>query len=310
MIIGSGEHRYEWIDNWVRIPASPSGQENGRTHGVVVSTSGKVIVFHQANPAVLIYDPDGALVEAWGDRFAGAHGLALAREDGDEFLWITDEFSGEVSQLAMDGTTLQSLATPDLPIYGQKKFAPTSVAVWDEARGGNGDVWVADGYGASHVHRYDRYGTYLASLTGEEGGAGRFNCPHGIWIDTRKQEPELYIADRGNRRVQVYDIEGRYLRVFGEETLHSPCGFAVSGSWMIVPQLLARVDILDWKDHLACSLGDNRKTCDVPGWPNHAADRIEAGKFNSPHAAAADEDGNVCVVEWIVGGRITKLVKR
>jgi hypothetical protein len=309
MIVGSGRHGYEWVDNWARIPDTPSGRENGRTHGVAASATGRVIVFHQADPAVLVFERDGTLADSWGDRFGGAHGLAIAREDGEEFLWVTDEFSGEVSQLAMDGTTLRSLDPPDLPVYSEKKFSPTSVAAWDEDRGGNGDVWVADGYGASYLHRYDYAGDYVGSLTGEEG-AGRFNCPHGIWIDTRKDNHELYVADRGNRRVQVFDIEGRFLRVIGEETLHSPCGFAANGRWMVVPQLMARVDILDGNDKLVCSLGDNREACEVVGWPNHSADRIEAGKFNSPHAAAVDDDGDIYVVEWIIGGRITKLAKK
>jgi len=68
---------YEWIDNWVRIPDTETGRANGRTHGVVVNQAGQVIVFHQANPAVLIFDDDGQLQSTWGERFGGTHGMTL-----------------------------------------------------------------------------------------------------------------------------------------------------------------------------------------------------------------------------------------
>jgi len=86
---GRGEHTYEWIDNWAVIPDSPECRANGRTHGVVVTRDGSVIVFHVGNPAVLVFDPSGGLINAWGDRFPAAHGLTLVRERGTEYLWLT-----------------------------------------------------------------------------------------------------------------------------------------------------------------------------------------------------------------------------
>src|SRR3954463_6398691 len=96
MRLGSGEHTYDWVENWATIPDSPEARVNGRTHGVVVTPDGSVVVFHVGNPAVLIYDREGSLVDAWGDRFPGAHGLTLVEEGGTEFLWLTDYVTGEV----------------------------------------------------------------------------------------------------------------------------------------------------------------------------------------------------------------------
>jgi len=114
-------------------------------------------------------------------------------------------------------------------------------------------------------------------------------------------------ANRGNRRVQVYDVEGNYLRVFGADFLTSPCAFAVSGERLIIPELRARVAILDGQDRLLGYLGENEAICDLPGWPNHADALVHPGKFNSPHGVAADAQGNIYVTEWIIGGRITQL---
>lgn len=177
------------------------------------------------------------------------------------------------------------------------------MAVNEARRGGNGDIWVADGYGSNRVSRYDAAGNYLSMLDGTEG-SGRFDCPHGIWFDSRKRPMELYVADRGNHRIQVYDAQGKHLRTFGEDFLTSPDIFVADQERLIIPELDGRVTILDVDDRLICHLSDNEQICLDPAWPDKTP--LLAGKFNSPHAAAADA-GDIYVVEWRVGGRIVKL---
>ncbi|HEX9657239.1 MAG TPA: hypothetical protein VGB89_10060 [Bacteroidota bacterium] len=315
MRFGEGDNTYNWIENWAKIPLrgrrpnSESGKSNGRTHGVVVTEAGNIIVFHQANPAVLVFDNNANLLEAWGDRFAGAHGLTLVQENGTEYLWLTDQYSGEVVKTTLDGKTILNIERASHPTYSKSKYAPTWITVHEERFGGNGDVWVTDGYGSHYIHRYDRTGKYLGSINGSEGEAGTFECPHGIWIDYRKSEPELYIADRGNRRFQVYDLQGRFKRVFGADFLTSPCGCVTHEGQLLVPELNARLAVLDEDDRLICYIGENEAVCSHPEWPNVPANLITAGKFNSPHGMAADKQGNLYVVEWIIGGRITKLAR-
>src|SRR5450432_3871348 len=84
MQISTGAHAYEWIDNWIRIPDTETGRASGRTHSVVVTQDGQIIVFHQADPAVLIFNADGQLQHSWGDHFLGAHGMTLVNEGGVE----------------------------------------------------------------------------------------------------------------------------------------------------------------------------------------------------------------------------------
>lgn len=308
VIIGTGSHRFKWIDNWARIPDTASGRENGRTHGVVVTASGDVMVFNQANPGVLVFASDGTLKSTWGDRFLGAHGMTLVREGDEEFLWLTDQDSREVVKTTLDGKTVMTLDRADHPIYETRKYFPTWVAVNEERFGGNGDIWVADGYGSFFCHRYDRGGRYLDSINGEEGEVGAFDCPHGLWTDTRRLNAELYIADRGNKRFQVYSMDGKFKRSFGEDFLTSPDGASRYGAdGLLVPELFARITILDAEDNLACHLGANEGALQEDGWPNLPDHLLKPGRFNSPHGAAADADGNIYVVEWIIGGRITKL---
>ncbi|MFW6032749.1 MAG: hypothetical protein ACOCTI_05195 [Phycisphaeraceae bacterium] len=316
LTLGRGNHTYRWIDHWAELPDTPSVRENGRTHGVAVSKTGHVYVFCQADPAVLIFNQEGEQIGAWGDRFPGAHGLTLVEQGDEEYLWLTDEHTGEVVRTTLDGRTVQNLQRPDHPAYrAGGSYSPTWVAENEERFGGNGDIWVADGYGASLVHRYDRAGAYRGTLTGEEGDAGAFDCPHGIAFDFRRGEGELYVADRGNRQVQVFGGDGRFRRTLGRGVLHSPCMFSFHGEEVLIPELHASVVVLDGKDELVVRLGDNEdSTRRHDTWPDHHVagrpELIQPGLFNSPHAATADAEGNLYVVEWLIGGRITKLARQ
>ena len=308
MRIGSDHHTYEWRDNWVRFPDTELGRQDLAHHGVVVTESKEVIMFHEGGPAVLVFDTEGVLLRSWDTTLTNAHGMDLVKEDGSEYLWMADNKSGQVVKTDLQGQTVMNIQRPDISVYREGEYKPTWVAVNQERWGGNGDVWVADGYGQSHVHRYDKRGEYISSINGEEG-AGRFVSSHGVFIDTRKPEPELYVADRTNRRVQVYDLDGKFKRVFGSDFLTSPSGFIIIGDLMGVVELKASIKLLDMDDSLVATLGGNDGAAEIGGWPDTPPEHIHPGKFNSPHGAAADADGNLYVVELMTGGRVIKLVK-
>ncbi len=308
---------FEWLDRWARIPDTPSGRANGRTHGVIVAADGRVIVFHQADDALLTFDPAGRLMSAvGGERWRGAHGLTRIMDSGREYLWLVDQDSAEVVKTTLTGEVVQTLPRPDHPAYrgaDAKRYAPT----WAAQDPATGEVWVADGYGASLVHRYDRIGRYRATIDGTEG-AGRFNSPHGINFLLRGGQPELFISDRANQRVVVYDGEGRFLRQ--GDAVHSPCGFDFHDGIAAVPELFTGVKFLDattlgllGETGVSAVVGLNPGGPWWPprcpeGWPDLAgSEQVRPGAFNSPHGAAFAPNGDVYVVEWIIGGRITKL---
>ena len=295
MRIAVGENTYEWIDDWAKIPDTESARNGFAHHSVVVTEAGTVMTFHQGDPTVLELDRDGNLLRQWDSGLSNAHDIALVKEEDTEYLWLANNESGDVVKKTLDGQTVMSLRQPDLPVYREGRYSPTSVAVNEERCGGNGEVWVADGYGESYVHRFSKAGDYLGSINGEEGEAGRFTQPHGIWVDRRKPEPELYVADRRNARVQVYDLAGGFKRSFGSEYMIAPSCFITHGDlMMIVEHRGARVTVLDVDDNLVGYI---------------SRDLHAAGKFNSPHGMAADADGNLYVVEWLIGGRTIKLAK-
>jgi hypothetical protein len=309
MLISSGEHTFEWIENWAAIPDTPTGRADGRTHGVVVTRDQRVVVFHVASPSVLIFNTEGRLTDSWGDRFPGAHGLTLVEEGGTEYLWLTDYKTGEVVKTTLEGESVLSLPFPSFKGYDDPKYAPTWLTVFEERFGGNGDVWVADGYGAAYVHRYDKAGQYLSSIDGT-AGAGRFRHPHGLFVDWRKADAELYIADRMNRRIQVYDLDGKFKRIVSDAADTSACAFTPYGDFTLIPEApyRARLTIIGPDDRIVGTLGQNDQICARVGFPNDRA-LVEPGRFVTPHSVAADAAGNIYIVEWITGGRITKLAR-
>ena len=322
MRTGISPFEYEWISDWAEIPNRESAQVGWAHHGMAVTDSGEVLGIHPAESLALVFDQDGTLVNSFEIPVREAHQLALATLDGKQSLWIADpgrknlksngsyeptrgERGGQVVRVSLNGDVEMRIGVPTHSAYGSQEFAPTSVSVFESARGGSDDIWVTDGYGASLIHRFD--------------------CPHGIWIDYRKEDPELYVADRTNRRVQVYDLQGGCKRTFGTGQLTSPSAFAIDGDHMIVAELRARLAVFDIDDQFVTFIGENEAIArvernspeDVPGWPNGLDSSgnvvrstvLEEGKFNSPHGIAADADGNIYSGEWLVGGRYTKLAK-
>ncbi len=305
--MASQEWIYQWMDKWAEIPDSVTGRANGRTHGVCVTRGGHIVVFHQAVDGLLTYDMNGDLLSAvGGDRWLGAHGLTRVEEGGTEYLWLVDQESREVAKVTLGGQTVMTLEKPMHPLYAEGgAYTPT----WAAQNPANGEIWLADGYGSSLVHRYSSDGAYQMTIDGTEG-AGRFSTPHGIAMRSGASGVELWIADRSNRRVVIYDGNGVFQRQFGG--VHSPCGFDFRGDYVVVPELCTGLKIFHSGSlEAVAEIGENPDVSGAArpdGWPNLlGTDQVMPGRFNSPHAAAFGPDGDLFCVEWIIGGRITRL---
>jgi NHL repeat-containing protein len=305
---------YEWAPEWASLPQEPPGW----MHSGAAVVDGRVVVAHPGEPTLLFYGADGRLERTLPVReLLEPHGFCASR-DG---LWIDDvgfkrrvegrdfdheEAAGRVVCIDERGAPVKELHDPG------SDWSPTAVAVVEET----GETWVADGYGESLVHRFDASGDLVQTLTGEEG-AGRFACPHGVVVDRRRGEPEIYISDRANARIQVYGVDGRFRRVVGTGIVVTPTDMTIVGTELALTDYeQARVTILDANDELVEHIGEDSAAPQRDGWPN-ARDTdgnlvrppLEHGKFNSPHTLTADGDGNLYVTEWLLGGRLTKLAR-
>jgi hypothetical protein len=313
VIVGTGDHTYEWVDNWGKLP---EGKRFGETHAVV-ETADKNIYIHNASPtgdSTCVFDPDGNFISSWGKEYSkGAHGMDLRKEDGKEYLYLAPTSMHKVFKTTLDGQVLMELDFPKqardvrdgqlVPDYtDEKKFVPTFIALPD-----TGDFYVTDGYGSNYIHRYNIKGEYIQSWGGTGSEPGKLKCPHGIWCDTRGPEPMLVVADRQNVRLQWFTLDGKFIKMVTDELRH-PCMFDQRNGDLLVPDLKGRVTLFDKDNKLICHLGDNPNPKE---WANHGVKQheLQPGVFCTPHSARFDSQGNIFVVEWLPYGRVTKLKK-
>ena len=332
MRVSAGDLEFEWMGDWAELPSKETVARGWSHHGMAFSNEGQIVTFHPTKPLVIILTTEGKLVRSFEIPVTEAHGLTLSTdsEGTTQSIWIADNgrkrdpdydydympdpLQSKVVRVSMSGLVEMELSEPAVSGLQGAPFSATSVIAFDQHLGGNGDIWVADGYGKSLVHRYNSNGEYLCSIDGTRG-AGRFDCPHSLWIDTRSGTPELLVADRANGRVQVFDMEGGYIRTIGVDYFDRPTVFSNYGENVLVGELNARVTVVGPNDELIGYIGDNTAVSEEPGWPNDLDDagiprrtsRLIEGLFNSPHGITADGDGNIYVTEWLIGGRYTKL---
>jgi hypothetical protein len=260
---------------------------------------------------MVVFDPKGKFVKSWGSEFkSGAHGLHIRKEGRDEFLYLCDIKRAVMTKTTLAGEVVYVL---DYPKQSDKypltadgghgiKFSPTNVAIAP-----NGDVYVADGYGSSYINQYNAKGEYIRTFGGKGKEPGQLDCPHGLTVDTRNAHaPILMVADRSNRRIQTFTLDGQHLAFISGT--NAPCHFHERHGLLVVPDLWARVTLLDAHNNVVTHLGE----AGVDSWKNirkGPRDLFTPGKFVCPHSACFDHEGNIFVVEWVEVGRVTKLRK-
>src|SRR5437762_1073939 len=251
---------YRPVDGWGRLPEGWSYVE---ATSVAVDQKDNVYVFNRGTHPIIVFDREGRFLRSWGEGvFRRPHGVTLGP---DATLWLTDDLHHTIRQFTLEGKLLLTIGDPDTPstLHGGKPFnRPTHVALDPKT----GDVYVSDGYGTSRVHKVDSKGRHLVSW-GEPGtDPGCFNIPHSIATDA---DGLVYVADRENHRVQVFDAKGRYLAQINN--LHRPCGLYCDrrdGGVLFVgelpthlpvnqevPNLGARVSVLTLKGDLVGRVG-------------------------------------------------------
>ena len=220
----SQENPYDAVDGWAQMPA---GRTWGSLSAVDIDPDGvSVWVAERCGgnncagsklPAVLEFDPAGKLVRSFGGgMFTFPHGMFVDR-DGN--VWVTDGIPPDragppepgkghvVVKFSREGKVLLTLGKAGTPGSGNDTFnQPSDVVV-----GANGDIFVADGHGGktnARIVKFTRDGRFIKSWGKPGSGPGEFDTPHAIAIDARGR---LFIADRGNNRIQIFDQEGMFL---------------------------------------------------------------------------------------------------
>jgi hypothetical protein len=303
-VLGEGEHQYEAIHNWGKLP---DRLRWGDTHGVCLDRQNRVYIIHtvhatsESQDGVAVFDDAGRFITSWGKEFkGGGHGIEIRKEGSEEFLYCCDVNCKVFEKRSLTGEIVWTKSYPEeAGVYPEGKgWNPTNIAFAPD-----GGFYVADGYGSSYIHRYDKDARWVRTFGGKGSGPGKTDCPHGIMVDDRGARPELVVADRSNRRLQYFTLDGEHLR-FVKDELRMPCHFDVHRGVLLVPDLESRVTLFDKDNKLITHLGDGEPLGKLRGAEREA---FPPGRFVHPHGCRFDREGNIFITEWVTVGRITKL---
>lgn len=263
-------------------PQPPADLELGAAAGVEMDHEGNLLVFHRGKKPILVLTPEGKFLRSFGvGFFASAHGL---RCDPSGAIWTTDNKNHTVVKFSPAGEALLTLGKRNVEGADTSHFnRPTDIAFAE-----NGNIFIADGYGNSRVVRTNREGKFELAW-GEKGtGKSQFDLPHAIRIDSKGL---VYVGDRENDRIQVFDQNGKFIRLFG--------GFAPFGMH-ITPD--DRLFIADGRANEVLVMTLEGEILHRFGSKGSAP-----GQFNLPHGITVDKDGAIYVAE-VSNKRIQKFV--
>jgi len=285
-------------------PQKPAGTAWGAMPGVAVDAHDQVWVFTRAKPPVQVYDAGGKFVRWWDDELIqSAHGIRFAP---DGTVWLADNRSHVVMQFTPEGKRLRILGVPGQPGDDLAHFnRPTDMAITPQ-----GDVFVSDGYGNDRVVHVDRSGKFVKAW-GKLGTApGEFSLPHSIVMDS---QGKLYVADRNNVRIQVFDREGKFLAEW--RNLMVPWSLWITKAdeiWACgcSPMTWRPEDIClscPPKDQVMMKLSTEGKVLQVWTFPLGVEGQEKPGELDWLHGIALDSKGNVYLTD-IKGKRAQKFV--
>ena len=293
-----------WYKNDPSWPQKPAGFEWGHMPGIAVDSKDRVWVFTRADPPVQVYDTSGKYLFGWGKGIVGnSHHLKIGPKG---HVWLSDNGLHVVRKCTTDGKVLMTLGTPGEMGVDETHFnKPTDMAISPA-----GDIFVSDGYGNNRIVHFDKNGKFIKTW-GKRGTApGELHLPHAIALDS---EGRVYVADRSNARVQVFDQDGTFLAQWRDIIV--PWGFWVTKDdeiWVCGSSPMRSVEgggvpCCPPKDQLLMKFDTNGKVLQLWTAPKGTDGKEKPGELNWVHALALDSKGNIYAGD-INGKRAQKFV--
>jgi DNA-binding beta-propeller fold protein YncE len=293
---GKKEPKYPHVNvarAWVHDPdwpARPKGVGWAAMPGVAVDAADNVYLFTRAEPPVQVYDRDGKYVRGWGSKsLKDAHHIKICPAG---YVWLADIGNHVVEKYTPEGKLLLTLGTRGKAGRDRDHLnKPTDVAVTR-----SGEIYVSDGYGNARVVYYTPEGKY-AGEWGELGSKpGQFSIPHAIAADSKGR---IYVADRNNVRIQVFDGKGKLLDVWGDVVV--PWGFHMTKDdelWVCGSspmQWRKEDDALGCppKDQVVMKFAPTGRLLQLFTIPKGADGLERPGEVNWVHALAVDSRGHL-----------------
>lgn len=303
VIVGHNSHKYKVNLNWGNL--DPLKTPVNDCHEMIQDSKGRIVLLtNHIKNNIIIYDKSGKLIETWGTNYPGAHGLTLVKENGTDFLLITDYERHQIIKTTIEGKVVFTLDFPsETGKYNSKEeFKPTETTVLE-----NGDFYVADGYGKQHIIHYNHKGELLNIFGGQGTKDGQFLNAHGICYDNRdKKNPSLLISARELNQLKRFSLKGDFL-----ETINVPGAlicrpvihkkdiyFAVLRSKNTMRSESGFILIMNEKNEVVSCPGAT-----APSYNDNQLDELyqTIRLFQHPHDVCIDDDENMYVAQWNSG---------
>lgn len=257
---GSFQYKYEW--DWSK--NFPKEVADGTVPNVACDKYGNVYVaFRVKGFPVAKFDTNGSFIRYYGQQLdiGEMHGVYVDNEDN---IWLADDVYHVIYKLNQEDETMLQIGEKgvasdtgvDMTITSHLKYLtirrsagpfnkPTKAVV-----GPDGNIYVADGYANAAVHVFDPKGNLLRSWGSPGNAPGEFNIVHGICVDRMNR---VWIPDRDNDRVQVFDDHGKLLMVLGR--LVYPADIWANEKNVYVAELDGRLSIFDMDCQMVAQIG-------------------------------------------------------
>lgn len=307
---------YEVIDGWEQLPA---GYAHGNVQAVRVDSHDRVYLLTRRDVRLIVYERDGTFVTSWGENIftPTVHWLEIGPDDS---VYIVDSGDHTVRKFNPNGEQLMVIGTPGVPsntgydseigvskgVASIRRGGPPFNTPANVAIAGNGELYVADGYGNARVHRFAADGKLIQSW-GEPGtGPGQFNLPHGICI---APDGRVLVSDRENDRIQFFSADGEYLDQWTH--VQRPTDICIDQDGLVyVPSLRWNVgDHSFMNGPIRHNLPGHISILDLNGnillrWVS--ADGCAPGNFFVPHGICVDSHGDLYVSEVTYTSGVSK----
>ncbi len=285
--LGKGDYQYEPVADWGNFPPEIV---LGDVAGIAVDGKDRVYLFNRSSTPMVVLDQNGDVLATWGHGiFANPHGASIGP---DNYIYLTDNFDHTVRKFTLEGQLVLQLGTAGVSsgTMSGKPFCKCT----HSAVSPSGNIFVSDGYLNACIHKFDQNGRLLKSWGSPGTGPGEFNLPHNICCDA---DGWIYVADRENSRIQIFDEDGRFETQINN--MHRPSGLAITpgscpacivgelASYLAVnrdfPNIGPFVSVFDQQSNLLSRI-DKKKGAG-----------LGPGQFLSPHSITCDSKGDLYV---------------
>jgi hypothetical protein len=297
------------------LPVAPQASGSEENRRVVEIKPGDSVGLHKGNAnqmraktrwtnSIIVVDRDGKLVESWTqhDKIMstggkGPHSIKMSPYDPDKHVWVVGDSAQAVFKFTHDGKLVMTVGELGVAGDDEKHFNEPTDLAWLP----DGTFFVADGYKNTRVMKFDKNGKFLMAWGKKPAdpakpGPGEFNTVHGIAVG---KDRRVYVSDRGHRRIQVFDEQGKYLDEWPDlRAVNYP--FMASDQFLwTADNVLNRIAKFDLNGKFLYGFGISAtpRGGDLPGF------------IDGPHQISVDQEKNLYIAE-VDGGRVQKFTPK